>query len=67
MESQQKNELIGVVQAGGFSSKYGFLNHLIEETKLEFTTSKFYFYFNDFFNAVIKHYLKNFHKSVYEF
>jgi glycosyltransferase involved in cell wall biosynthesis len=30
----KKNEIIGVVQSGGFSSRYTFMEHLIEETKI---------------------------------
>ena len=33
-KSTNKNELIGVVQAGGFSSKYGFWKKLKEETQI---------------------------------
>ena len=32
--STTKDELIGIVKAGGFSSKYGFWKRLIEETQI---------------------------------
>jgi len=32
--STKKNEMIGIVQKGGFSSSVGFLDHLKEEAKI---------------------------------
>ena len=34
VDIQKKNELIGTVSSGGFSSKVSFFGHLIEETKI---------------------------------
>ena len=54
-----KNQLIGVVQSGGFSSKLSFMEHLIEEIKIRIDNKQ-----NKFiiiiiiFNALIKHLLK---------
>lgn len=58
-DSTKKNEVIGIVESGGFSSKFGFWNHLIEETKIRNDNNQ-----NKvliliiFFNAIFKHYLK---------
>ena len=32
--STKKKELIGIIKSGGFSSKYGFMNHIVEEAKI---------------------------------
>tara|TARA_B100001057_G_scaffold500955_1_gene619169 strand:+ start:9792 stop:10622 length:831 start_codon:yes stop_codon:yes gene_type:complete len=55
----KKNEIIGVVSSGGFSSKFGFWNHLIEETKIRIKNNQNYFLIVIIFiNAVVKYYLK---------
>ncbi len=54
-----KNQLIGIVKSGGFSSKLSFMQHLIEEVKIRIDNKQ-----NKFiiiiiiFNALIKHLLK---------
>ena len=54
-----KNQLIGIVQSGGFSSKLSFMQHLIEEIKIRIDNKQ-----NKFiiliiiFNALIKHLIK---------
>ena len=57
--STKKEELIGVVQAGGFSSKLGFWNHLLEETRIRINNKQnFVLIFLIFCNAIFKHYFK---------
>ena len=56
-----KNQLIGIVKSGGFSSKLSFMQHLIEEVKIRIDNKQ-----NKFiiiiiiFNALIKHLLKKY-------
>ncbi len=38
--STGKNQIIGIVSPGGFSSKYGFLNGLLEECKIRFNNGQ---------------------------
>jgi len=59
-KSTKKNELIGTVAAGGFSSKISFFNHLKEEIQIrkDNKQNKF-FLFLIFINALIKNFLKN--------
>jgi glycosyltransferase involved in cell wall biosynthesis len=58
-ESTSKNELIGIVASGGFSSKYGFWNHLNEETRIRLDNKQ-----NKllilviYINAILKRYIK---------
>ena len=54
-----KNELIGVVKAGGFSSKISFFDHLIEEVKIRLNNKQnFAFVSIIFINAIIKYLFK---------
>ena len=58
-----KNQLIGIVQSGGFSSKLSFIQHLIEEVKIRLDNKQ-----NKFIvliiiiNALIKHLFKKIFK-----
>ena len=58
-KSTSKNELIGIVASGGFSSKYGFWNHLNEETRIRLDNKQ-----NKllilviYINAILKRYIK---------
>ncbi len=57
--STKKNQLIGIVQAGGFSSKFNFFQHLIEEIKIRFDNNQsLLIIFLIIVNASIKHFLK---------
>ncbi len=54
-----KNELIGVVRSGGFSSQISFFSHLIEETKIRIKNKQnFLFVIVIFINAWIKYLIK---------
>ena len=58
-QSTSKDELIGIVASGGFSSKYGFWNHLNEETKIRLNNNQnkllvFIIYINTIFKRYIK-------------
>lgn len=54
-----KNELIGEVSSGGFSSKLSFFDHLLEETKIRYDNGQnFIFIFFIFLNAIIKNLFK---------
>ena len=54
-KSTNKSELIGVVQAGGFSSKYGFWKKLKEETQIRLDNKQnIIFILIIFINALIK-------------
>ena len=56
----KKNELIGVVQKGGFSSKIGFLEHLREETAIRFYNGQnFFIILLILTNALIKQLIKS--------
>jgi len=53
--STKKNELIGIMESGGFSSKVSFLQHLIEESKIRLHNKQnLLLIFLIFINAVIK-------------
>ncbi len=55
----KKNELIGIVQSGGFSSQISFLSHLLEECKIRLDNKQnFIFVFVIFINAIFKFILK---------
>ena len=57
--STKKNQLIGIVQSGGFSSKFNFFQHLIEEIKIRFDNNQsLLIIFLIIVNASIKHFLK---------
>ena len=54
-----ENELIGMVESGGFSSKFGFWNRLIEEMKIRLDNGQnIFLVIIIFFNAIFKNYLK---------
>lgn len=56
----KKNELVGIVQKGGFSSKVGFLSHLKEETLIRFNNGQnFLIIILIFVNALIKKFFKS--------
>ena len=56
-----KNELIGIVKSGGFSSQYSFMKHLIEEAKIRVNNNQNIFFVSlIFFNALIKKIVKEF-------
>ena len=53
--STKKEELIGIVKSGGFSSKYGFLNHIFEEARIRINNKQSFLLVSAiFFNAIIK-------------
>tara|TARA_B100001123_G_C15234645_1_gene996643 strand:- start:798 stop:1583 length:786 start_codon:yes stop_codon:yes gene_type:complete len=54
-----KNNLIGIVQSGGYSSKFSFFQHLLEETKIRLDNNQnIIFVYIVFLNAIIKFFLK---------
>ena len=54
-ESTKKQELIGIVKPGGFSSKYGFINHITEEARIRINNKQNFLLVSAiFFNAIIK-------------
>ena len=54
-----KNQLIGIVSSGGFSSKYGFFNSLLEECKIRLNNGQnFFIVLIILFNSLIKKFLK---------
>lgn len=56
----RKNELIGNVASGGFSSKIPFFEHLIEETKIRIKNKQNLFFIGFIFvNAIFKNLIKN--------
>ena len=56
-----KNELIGIVSSGGFSSKFGFINGLFEECKIRLNNEQnFFVVLIILFNSLIKKFLKTF-------
>jgi glycosyltransferase involved in cell wall biosynthesis len=70
-ESTQKNQLIGIVASGGFSSKISFFQHLKEEMQIRFDNKQNIFLITIiFFNTLIKYFYKNliqyFYKNNYE-
>ena len=55
----KKNNLVGIVSKGGFSSKVSFLEHLLEETKIRINNKQnIVIVFLIFANALIKFFLK---------
>tara|TARA_B100000767_G_C19744541_1_gene527823 strand:+ start:990 stop:1757 length:768 start_codon:yes stop_codon:yes gene_type:complete len=59
--STKKNQLIGIVKSGGYSSKISFFDHLIEETKIRLDNKQnFFLVFLIFINAIFKNFIKNF-------
>ncbi len=57
--STGKNQIIGIVSPGGFSSKYGFLNSLLEESKIRFNNGQnFLIVLIILINNLIKKFLK---------
>lgn len=57
--STKKNQLIGIVKSGGFSSKLNFIEHLLEETFIRFNNNQnILIIIIIFFNALIKHLIK---------
>lgn len=57
--STKKNQLIGTVMAGGYSSKVGFLDHIFEETRIRLNNKQnFIFVILLFSNAIVKGILK---------
>ncbi len=57
----KKTDLIGIVKAGGFSSKFGFFNHLIEECKIRINNNQnIFFVIAILVNAILKKLLKKF-------
>ena len=60
-DATNKNELIGIVKSGGFSSQYSFMKHLIEEAKIRVNNNQNIFFVSlIFFNALIKKIVKEF-------
>jgi len=57
--STSKEQIIGIVAPGGFSSKVSFFEHLKEEIKIRFDNNQNIFLISIIFlNALIKHYFK---------
>ena len=57
--STKKNELVGEVSSGGFSSQISLLDHLFEETKIRIKNKQnLFFIIIIFFNALLKHFIK---------
>ena len=55
----KKNQLIGIVKSGGFSSKFNFFQHIIEETRIRLNNNQnFIIVLIIFFNAIFKGFLK---------
>ncbi len=55
----KKNQLIGIVKSGGFSSKLSFFDHIIEETKIRINNDQNLIIVTIiFFNALIKEIIK---------
>jgi len=56
---KKKNELIGVMKSGGYSSKISFINHLKEEMKIRYLNGQNLFFLSlIFFNSIIKNLFK---------
>lgn len=54
-----KNELIGEVSSGGFSSKLSFFDHLLEETRIRINNNQNVIFISIIFvNALLKHVIK---------
>ena len=57
--STNKNNIIGIMKSGGYSSKFSFLQHILEETKIRYDNGQnFIFIFFIFLNAIIKNLFK---------
>lgn len=57
--STKKNEIVGEVSAGGFSSKLNFIEHLFEETKIRYNNKQNMFVILIIFlNALVKYFFK---------
>lgn len=57
--STSKNEIVGIVASGGFSSKYGHINKLLEEMSIRFKNNQnFFLIIIIFINSIIKLFLK---------
>ncbi len=55
----EKNQLVGIVKSGGYSSKINFFDHIVEETKIRINNDQnLIIVIIIFFNAVIKGILK---------
>ena len=55
----KKNDIIGEVASGGFSSRISFINHLLEETKIRLDNKQnLFFVYLIFVNAIVKYFLK---------
>ena len=64
--STKKENVIGEVMSGGFSSKVSFFDHLFEETKIRFNNKQnIILIFLIFFNAIIKWFLKKIFKLIF--
>ncbi len=54
-----KNDLIGVVSSGGFSSKIKYIHHLMEETKIRLKNGQNIFFVSlIFINSIVKNFFK---------
>jgi glycosyltransferase involved in cell wall biosynthesis len=61
-DSTKKNQLIGIVSSGGYSSKVSFMNHLLEECKIRFNNEQnIFLIIAIFFNAIVKNFIKKFY------
>ena len=59
MRIQKKNEIIGEVAQGGYSSKVSFIDHLFEEFKIRLDNNQnLFFILIIFINALMKHLFK---------
>ena len=57
--STNKNNIIGIMKSGGYSSKFSFFQHLLEETKIRYDNGQnFIFIFLIFLNAILKNLFK---------
>lgn len=57
--STTKDELIGIVESGGFSSKFGFWNRLNEEIQIRKDNNQnLFLIYAIYLNAIFKHYIK---------
>jgi len=62
--STKKNEIIGNVASGGYSSKISFIDHILEESKIRIKNKQnFLIVLLIFINALIKNFLKNIFKT----
>ena len=58
-DSTSKNNLIGIVQSGGYSSKFSFFQHLLEETKIRLNNNQNVIFISIIFlNAILKYFIK---------